>query len=51
MVALVWITIAVLVLMVAIPLVYSYLYFRRHEKDEGYFRVGEIEKQSEEDGE
>lgn len=49
--ALVWITVAVLVLMTIIPLVYSYLYFRRHEKDEGYFRVGEIEKKDEEDGE
>ncbi len=50
-VALLWIAISVLVLMIAIPFVYSYLYFRRHENDEGYFRVGEIEKQNEEDGE
>ena len=49
--ALVWITISVLLLMVAIPFVYSYLHFRRHEKDEGYFRVGEVENHGEEIGE
>ncbi len=46
-----WTTIAWLVIMVVATLVYSYLYFRRHEKDEGYFRVGEIENKDEEDGE
>lgn len=46
-----WTTIAVLLIMAAAPLVYSYLHFRRHEKDEGYFRVGEIEKKDGEEGE
>lgn len=46
-----WTTIAVLLIMVVATLVYSYLYFRRHEKDEGYFRVGEIEKKDEEESE
>ena len=44
---LVWIALPVLVIMVAIPLIYSYVFFRRHEKDEGYFRVGVIDKDEE----
>lgn len=44
---LVWIALPVLVLMAAIPLIYSYVFFRRHEKDEGYFRVGVIDKDEE----
>ena len=44
---LVWVVLPVLVLMAAIPLIYSYVFFRRHEKDEGYFRVGVIDKDEE----
>lgn len=44
---LVWVVLPVLVLMAAIPLIYSYVFFRRHENDEGYFRVGVIDKDEE----
>ena len=44
---LVWVVLPVLVLMAAIPLIYSYVFFRRHEKDEGYFRVGVVDKDEE----
>ena len=43
----VWVVLPVLVLVAAIPLIYSYVFFRRHEKDEGYFRVGVIDKDEE----
>ena len=44
---LVWVVLPVLVLMAAIPLIYSYVFFRRHENDEGYFRVGVVDKDEE----
>lgn len=44
---LVWAMIPVFALMALAPLVYSYIFFRRHEKDEGYFRVGVIDKDEE----
>lgn len=43
----VWVVLPVLVLMAAIPLIYSYVFFRRHENDEGYFRVGVVDKDEE----
>ena len=44
---LVWVVLPVLILMAAIPLIYSYVFFRRHENDEGYFRVGVVDKDEE----
>ncbi len=42
--SLVWAVIPVLLCMVAAPLIYSYVFFRHHSGEEGYFRVGVIDK-------